>query len=76
MEAATTHPANAGERKVPMTSTTIPTTSYGEACDHAEAQYLATNGLVAGGGYMVRFDDGTVAEVELRIVDGIARPLR
>ena len=52
-------------------------TTYSEACDHAEAQYQATNGLVCGGGYMVRFDDGTVAEVELRINEsGIARPAR
>lgn len=78
MEATTTtHPALAGERKVPMTSSTIPTTSYGEACAHAEAQHRATNGLVAGGAYMVRFDDDTVAEVELRIGEsGVARPAR
>ena len=60
-----------------MTSTTL-ACSYDEACDHAEAQYEATNGLVAGGTYMVRFSDGAVAEVELRISSksGIARPVQ
>lgn len=64
-------------KELTMSTTTIPTTTYGEACDHAEAQAKATNGLVRGGTYMVRFDDDTVAEVELRVGEsGIARPVR
>ena len=60
-----------------LTMSTIPSTTYGEACAHAQAQYEATNGLVRGGTYMVRFDDELVAEVELRINEsGIARPVR
>ena len=53
-----------------------PTCSYDEACAHAEANYVSTNGLVCGGTYMVAFEDGA-HEVDLRIgVSGIARPAR
>ena len=51
-------------------------TTYIEACEHAEANHQATNGLVTGGDYMIRFDNGTVAEVKLRIgPSGIAHPV-
>ena len=54
---------------------TYPT--YGEACDHAQAQHKATNGLVTGGTYMVQLDGETVVEVDLRVgASGIARPAR
>lgn len=63
-------------KELVMSTTTIPTTTYGEACAHVEAQHKATNGLVAGGTYMVRFDSGDIAEVELRVGEsGIARPV-
>tara|TARA_R110002167_G_scaffold30123_5_gene99897 strand:+ start:173 stop:406 length:234 start_codon:yes stop_codon:yes gene_type:complete len=53
-----------------------PTISYAEACAHAEANYVSTNGLVCGGTYRVAFDDGAHL-VDLRIgVSGIARPAR
>ena len=55
----------------------VPTISYTEACKHAEANHKATGGLVAGGDYLVKFDDGSVRLVELRIgASGIARPKR
>lgn len=54
----------------------IAATTYHEACDHAEVQAKATNGLVRGGTYMVRFPNGDVGEVELRVGEsGIARPV-
>ena len=60
-----------------VTMDTIPTTTYEEACAHAQAQHEATNGFIAGGTYMVRFDSGIVAEVDLRVgASGIARPVR
>lgn len=54
------------------------TTTYEEACDHAELNWRNTNGAVAGGGYLCRFhdDDGAtfVRLVHIRISDaGIAR---
>jgi hypothetical protein len=55
---------------------TIGSCSYAEACAHAEDNYRRTNGMITGGGYMVRMDDGEVIHVELRITEsGIARPL-
>lgn len=51
------------------------TTTYDEACAHAEANYVATNGLVCGGTYRVAFEDGAHL-VDLRIgASGIARPV-
>lgn len=44
-------------------------TTYGEACDHVRQQYKATNGLVAGGTFLVRFESGFVAEVDLRVTE-------
>lgn len=91
MEGTTYRAANEADafQTEEVTMSTIPATTYDEACDHAEAQYTATGGLVAGGDYMVRFDDGEVRLVELRIVatecritpegrilTGIARPKR
>jgi hypothetical protein len=59
---------------VPMTSTAC---TYNEACAHVSAQFEATNGFIAGGTFMVRFDDGNVAEIDLRMGDsGIVRPVR
>lgn len=53
-----------------------PTISYAEACAHAEANYVSTNGLVRGGTYRVEFADGAHL-VDLRIgASGIARPAR
>ena len=53
-----------------------PTISYAEACAHAEANYVSTNGLVCGGTYRVEFADGAHL-VDLRIgASGIARPAR
>jgi hypothetical protein len=58
-----------------MASTPAPTTTYAEACAHAEAMYVATSGLVAGGTYRVQFTDGAHL-VDLRIgASGIARPV-
>jgi hypothetical protein len=71
----TTHPGVAGERTVPMTSTTILTTTMADACRHVEEMYASTDGLVVGGAYMIEFTDGTVAEVELRMSGSIARPV-
>lgn len=47
--------------------------SYPKACDHLEAQHLATDGAVSGGLYSVEFDSGATAEVELEMRNGIAR---
>ena len=53
------------------------TTTYNEACAHVEAQYVATNGFIAGGSYMVKFDSGFIAEVDLRMTEsGMVRPAR
>ena len=50
---------------------------FAEACEHAQLNYRNTNGLVAGGDYMVKFSDGTVREVQLRVnpVNGLVRPI-
>lgn len=48
--------------------------SYEEACEHATANWQRTNGMVIGGGYNVRFSDGSVRLVDIRINEhGIAR---
>jgi UDP-N-acetylenolpyruvoylglucosamine reductase len=48
--------------------------SYVEACEHATENWRRTNGMVIGGGYNVRFDDGSVRLVDIRISkNGIAR---
>jgi hypothetical protein len=61
-------------KAVTMTSTAC---TYNEACAHVAAQFEATNGFIAGGSFMVRFDDGNVAEIALRMGEsGIVRPVR
>lgn len=56
--------------------TALVSTTYEEACANAERNFKATNGMVVGGTYMVRFPSGIVREVELRISpSGIARPI-
>lgn len=53
----------------------MPTTTYIEAAQHCQRLHESTNGLVVGGTYRVRFDDGTVREIELSITStGVARP--
>jgi len=47
--------------------------SYDEACDHAEMNWRNTNGIVGGGTYYVRFENGDVQEIDLRIRNGLAR---
>ena len=51
------------------------TITYAEACDHAEANYNQTNGLVTGGGYHVDFGgDMGVRLAHIRVTDsGVAR---
>jgi hypothetical protein len=57
---------------VPMTSIT-----FNEACDHVAMNFEATKGLIAGGTYMVRLEDGNIAEIDFRMGDsGIVRPVR
>ena len=63
-------------RKAVNMTSTIQACTYNEACDHVAAQFEATNGFIAGGTFMVRFDDGNVAEIDLRMQDsGIVRPV-
>ena len=54
------------------------TTSYAEACEHAEMNYRNTGGLVCGGTYRIHSDEVGEYEVDLRVdpVLEIARPVR
>lgn len=59
-----------------MSNRTIESTTYAEACAHAEEQYRRTNGMIRGGGYWVESDEGDVYHVDLRVGEnGIARPV-
>jgi len=51
----------------------IPTTTYDEACDNAQANFERTNGAVVGGTYIVKMW-GMTKVVELRVNEsGTAR---
>ena len=49
--------------------------SYYEACQHLEAAWSATDGKQWGGTYAIVFESGDIAEVELSIQNGLARPV-
>jgi len=50
--------------------------TYKEACRRAEDAYRRTNGVVVRGEYLIRFENGSVLEVGLRVNDnGVARPV-
>jgi hypothetical protein len=74
MNAAIT-PTGHTARKESNMDFTLVSITYEEACANAERNFKATNGMVVGGTYMVRFPSGIVREVELRIsATGMARP--
>jgi hypothetical protein len=63
------------ERK--ETHMSVPSITYAEACSHAEANWAATDGMVAGGGYYVDFEDVGVRLAHIRVTDsGVARLVR
>lgn len=48
----------------------VPSITYAEACEHAEANWSATDGMVAGGGYYVAFEGVGVRLAHIRVSDG------